>query len=585
MTALLSTGRGRDGAIRARDGFSGAGGSAQALRKVPGLQVGEAINHDRDAIYVHAVNFPEAEHVQTNIQTTCVSRRKPAAFSWDSPACPHWTDAAGRPMWFDKSNQYAIPGLEPQISDTAVRSRALMTEVPLYLEAMWLTGFPVLAGVVENVPQVRKWAEWDPYLNRFHMLGYKTKLIALNSAHVTPVRTKRAPQSRNRAYLAYWLEILGRDPDWDKWLRPTAWCPRCDRKVQAMQVFKDPRKDMGVYGVTNGQYVYRCPDVRCRGQIVEPDVIGAETAIDFDKPITAIGDRARPLEPMTMARIGAGVVKYAKPFLTPAGGTWRDAPTALTEPMPTRTTRESDGLVALPMLIPTEGRPGKTADSVTEPGRAQTCRRETGVAIPPLVITLRGGGSVRGARTPASPMPTLTANGNHVGLAEQPALDLLIPYHGNGSAAPIEQPMGTLTTRDRYGRVRTETGLDVDPQAVAGAVAEIETANERMRALKKEDENRAKKRNGPAIEALKVDSARVAAEMGLDPVLFRMLENDEIHRGMAFDDDFIMPTDVSKRTATRLYGNAVTPPAAEVIASALMEIILGVEFEREPVSS
>lgn len=579
MTALLSTGRGRDDELDAGDGFCGAGGSSLALRKVPGIRVMEGINHDRHAIAAHAHNFPEAEHVQTDIQTTCVTKRKPRAFKWDSPACPHWTDAAGRPRWFDKTNQYVIPGLEPDISETGVRSRALMEEVPLYLEAMFLSGFPVLAGCVENVPQVRKWADWDAYLHRFHMIGYKTKLIALNSAHVIPVRTKRCPQSRNRAYLAYWLAVLGRDPDWDKWLRPRAWCPRCQRIVQAMQVFKDPRVDMGVYGVRNGQYVYRCPNHDCRGQVVEPEVIGAETAIDFTKPIKAIGDRKDPLEPMTMARIGTGVVRFAQPFLAPAGGTWRNQPTPLSEPMPTRTTRESDG-IAVPMLIPTEGRPGKTAAPVTEPGRAQTCRRETAVAIPPIVITMRGGGSVRGARTPDAPMPTLTANGNHVGLAEQPTLDLQVPYNSTGTAKPLSESLGTLTTRDRYGRARAALPLDIDPAAVSAAVADIETTTAKIRALKKADEKRSKKLHTAEIAALKADAARTAAGMGLEPVLFRMLENDEIHKAMAFDDDFVMPTGISKRIATRLYGNAVTPPAAEVIASALVEAVFGIELER-----
>lgn len=580
MTALLSLGRGEE--INARDGFAGAGGSSGGLELVPGLHVTEAINHDTDAIRVHALNFPHAEHVQTDIQTTCVSRRRPAVFSWDSPACPHWTDAAGRPRWFDKTNQYVIPGLEPEISTVGERSRALMSEVPLYLEAMWLTGFPVLAGCVENVPQVRKWADWDAYLHRFHMLGYKTKLIALNSAHVVPVRAKRAPQNRNRAYLGYWLAALGRDPDWDKWLRPKAWCPRCEKTVWAVQVFKDPRVDMGVYGIKNGQYTYRCPAATCRGQVVHPQVLGAEAAIDFAKPIKAIGDRATPLEPMTMARIGAGVVRFAEPFLSPAGGTWRNAPAPVTEPMPARTTRESDG-IAVPMLIPTEGRPGKTAAPVTEPGRAQTCRRETGMAIPPIVITMRGGGSVHGARTLDAPMPTLTANGNHVGLAEQPALDLLVPYYSTGTARPVAEPMGTLSTRDRYGRARAALPLDIDPARVLTAVDDIETTAKQIRALKKSDEKRAAddRQHTAEIAALKEQSARTAAGMGLEPVLFRMLENDEIHKAMAFGDEFVMPADISKRTATRLYGNAVTPPASEVIASALIETIYGIELDRE----
>ena len=580
MTSLLTCGRDRDGDIEAGDGFCGAGGSSQALRKVPGIRVVEGINHSPHAIRVHALNFPDAEHLQTDIQTTCVSKRKPRAFKWDSPACPHWTDAAGRPMWFDKINQYAIPGLEPEISETGIRSRALMTEVPLYLEAMWLTGFPVLAGVVENVPQVRKWAEWDKYLHRFHMLGYKTKLIALNSAHAVPVRTKRCPQSRDRAYLAYWLEALGRDPDWDKWLRPRAWCPRCDRRVWAMQVFKDPRKDMGVYGIKSGQYVYRCPNSDCRGQVVHPEVIGAATALDFTKPITAIGDREAPLAPMTMARIGMGVVKYGEPFLVPAGGTWRTSPTPVSEPMPTRTTRESDGIAVPPIEIAhdTEGR------------SAAWARQHTGTAsvtIPPMLITMRGGGSLNGARKTAAPMPTLTANGNHIGLMQQPTLDLMVPYYGNGNAAPADEPMGTLTTRDRYALSRARNSLEVDPRHIIQSVERIQEITLKTRELKKDDAGRADddKRHTDAIARLGAEAARTAERMGLESVLFRMMKIDESHRGMAFDDDFVMPDDISAEVATRLYGNAVTPPPAEVIVSALSEIIHGIELDRELVTA
>jgi DNA (cytosine-5)-methyltransferase 1 len=57
--------------------------------------------------------------------------------------------------------------------------------------------------------------------------------------------------------MAFWLAELGRDPAWDKWLRPRAYCPGCDRTVDAVQVFKADGVDMGVYGARNGQYVYR----------------------------------------------------------------------------------------------------------------------------------------------------------------------------------------------------------------------------------------------------------------------------------------------------------------------------------------
>lgn len=50
---------------------------------------------------------------------------------------------------------------------------------------------------------------------------------------------------------------------------------------------------------------------------------------------------------------------------------------------------------------------------------------------------------------------------------------------------------------------------------------------------------------------------------------FRMLELDEIKRGMAFPADYIMPG--NKREQVRMAGNAVTPNAARDIIAACVE--------------
>src|SRR5215470_7806989 len=92
----------------------------------------------------------------------------------------------------------------------------------------------------------------------------------------------------------YWGAWLGRDPDWDRWLRPLAWCPACEQQVRAVQWWKRPGADMGRY---RAQYLYRCPHHACRGQVVEPAVLPAAAAIDWALPGTRIGDRAVPLRP------------------------------------------------------------------------------------------------------------------------------------------------------------------------------------------------------------------------------------------------------------------------------------------------
>lgn len=594
LLALLRAPRARrNGGLRAMSWFCGAGGDSQALHAVPHLDLFLVANHWQRAIESHAANFPWVEHYRGDIREAPVERWPVADFFWASPECPQWSNARGKKRDFATSLQLDLFG-ETVPSEEVERSRALMEEVPQYLRGVQARGGLVLAGVVENVVDVRAWDQWDRWLGEIKALGYKTRIIALNSMHADPRTVLRAPQSRDRLYVAYWHRSLGRDPDWDKWLRPPAWCPGCDRQVQALQVFKTPGRDMGRY---RQQYVYRCPSTACRNSVVEPGVLPAAVAIDWQLPGQRIGDRAKPLADKTLARIQAGLEKFARPLMVPAGGTWRNEAAPVTDPMATRTTRENDGLAVPPfitvhrggdgdirtsgihenlstvtasgnhlglavppLLIPVEGRDGKEPASAHDPLRTQTARNETGLAWLPYMVELRGGSS--DARSILDATASVTASGNHLGVAaaQWPAAmvmrnntprgdagqmctpvdepvrtltaaghqslitweHLLVPYYGNGTARTVAEPVGTLSTRDRY--------------------------------------------------------ALVCGDVDIDDVLFRMLEPHEIGRAMSFGDDYVVLG--NKREKVRQYGNAVTPPAAEVIACALVEAITGEEIER-----
>jgi DNA (cytosine-5)-methyltransferase 1 len=99
---------------------------------------------------------------------------------------------------------------------------------------------------------------------------------------------------------------------------------------------------------------------------------------------------------------------------------------------------------------------------------------------------------------------------------------LLVPYYGNGTARTVREPVGTLSTRDRY--------------------------------------------------------ALVQGQVDIEDVRFRMLEPHEIARAMSFADSYVVLG--SKRERVRQYGNAVTPNCAEVIVAALVEAISGEDIER-----
>ena len=580
-------------ALTVMDWFCGAGGSSQGMHSIPGVRMERAANHWERAIESHAANFPTVDHYRGDIREAPVDKWPVTDIFWASPECPQWSNARGKKRDFNASLQGDLfDGFGP--SEEVERSRALMEEVPMYLRGVIERGALVKAGVVENVVDVRAWDQWDRWIGEIKKLGYRTRVIALNSMHANPRTVHQAPQSRDRLYVAYWHETLGRTPDWDKWLRPRAWCPSCDSWVQAVQSFKQPGRDMGRY---RQQYVYRCPRVSCRARVVEPETLPAAVAIDWTIPGQRIGDRAKPLAEKTLARIQAGLDKFARPItleaagntferrpgvrtwpadaplttqtttatkalaydplIVPAGGTWRDTATSVLDPMPTRTTRENDGIAIPPLLIPVEGRDGKEPGSAHDPLRTQTARNETGLAWLPYMVELRGGSS--DARSILDPTASVTASGNHLGLASPPAFlmrnngskgdggehcttaaeplrtlttmghqslvtweHLLVPYYGKGNARPVSEPIGTLMTRDKFALVRG----DVD----------------------------------------------------IDDVLFRMLEPHEIGRAMSFADAYVVLG--NKREKVRQYGNAVTPNCAEVIVCALVEAITGDGIER-----
>lgn len=546
--------------LKAMSWFCGAGGDSQAMDQVPGVEVFFGANHWDRAIESHSANFPRADHFCGDLSSTDGRKRVAslpvADIFWASPECPQWSLARGKKRDYDATMQGDL--FDTPRDEEADRSRALMEEVPLYLRAVIARGGRIRAGVVENVVDVRQWDKWAHWLNSIRELGYETRVIALNSMHAQPARTPAAPQSRDRLYVAYWDTKLGRAPDWSKWLRPLAYCPSCDQWVHAMQVFKTPGADMGRY---RQQYIYRCPHVRCRNTIVEPPAYPAASVIDWSIPAQRIGDRDRPLAEKTMARIRAGMQRYAVPLVVPAGGTWRDAAAPVTDPLPTRTTRENDALaipapflallrsdrartVALSeplativadgsnhaLIVPCEGREGKEAIPASLPLRTQTTRAETGIAFLPFIAELRGGGS--DARPATDPLATVTASGNHHGLVTPDTLPdqvrqaLLWPSYGNGPTRPAGQPVPTMSGHDQFALV--------DPDTLA--------------------------------------------ELDIDDARFRMLDPDEIKLAMAFARDYIVLG--NKRERVRQFGNAVTPPAAEVIVSALVEAITGEQLER-----
>jgi DNA (cytosine-5)-methyltransferase 1 len=582
------------GDITYHDWFCGGGGSSQGAESVPGVFIKAAANHWARAIETHERNFPEAVHKHGDIREMDLTRIPPCMIFWSSPECPYWSQGQGKTQTF--SHQASLfDGDGPLPPEAAERSRALMWDVARYLDAMVTRGQPVLCGVVENVTDVCKWVHFGEWRRSIERLGYKTHLVALNSMHAQSQRTPRAPQSRDRFYLVYWHEKLGRNPDFDKWLRPTAWCPACEQNIKAVQVWRKPGTTMGRY---HQQYDYLCPKVSCQGQRVEPYVLPAIAAIDWGDLGTRIGDRPRPLAPKTMARIMAGAQRHWLPILlAAAGNTYERTPGVRTwpvgRPAPTQMATSQHALACPPLIAPAGGTWNDTAMLATEPFRARTTRENDALVVPPFMVEMRDGNT---GHSVADPMATLTTSGGHHGMACPP---ILLPLRsGRNRSIPVTDPTATIVADGSNHALAIPAPLLMRNNA--GGAEMCTPVGEPMRTLTSAGHQSllipyygtgvARTVGGPmgAVTSLQrfgmasQDWHKVIDERGnliIDPseILFRMLKVPEIHAAMAFGEDYIVLG--NQREQIRQLGNAVTPPVAEVLISALVEVITNTQLE------
>ena len=295
------------------DLFCGAGGSSTGATAA-GARVVMAANHWATAVATHQTNFPDTDHDCADISQTDPRRYPRTDILWASPECTNHSQARARrrataQLDLDLSAGARLGQVLPE--EAADRSRATMWDVPRFAEHH---RYPVI--VVETVVEAARWVLWRGWRHALTLLGYRHRVVYLNSMHAPAVRVPRAPQSRDRLYIVCWRTGMAA-PQLD--LRPRAWCPSCQVEVGAVQAWK--RTDRPVWGRYRVQYLYRCPHLDCRHGVVEPFVDPAASIIDWAVPGRRIADRARPLAEKTQRRVRAGLARWAgRPFVAELRG-------------------------------------------------------------------------------------------------------------------------------------------------------------------------------------------------------------------------------------------------------------------------
>lgn len=447
--------------ITLTDLFCGAGGSSTGAIQIPGVSVRIASNHWDLAVETHNTNHPDADHLCADLSQISPRYFPRTDILWASPECTNHSVARGKKRENDQPDLFGdvLP------DESAERSRATMWDVPRFAEHHLYD-----AVIVENVVDAFHWVPFKAWLMAMDSLGYDHHIVMLNSMHAHTFGVG-APQSRDRMYVVFWRKG-NRRPDLGRITRPDAMCPDCG-PVRAVQSFK---KHDGRWGRYRAQYVYRCPNVSCRNQIVEPLFRPAAEIIDWTLAGQRIGDRAKPLAPKTMGRIQAGMDRY-----------WA------------------------PLLVPVEGREGKQAQPVDAPSRTMTTRNETGVAVP-MVTVLRGQSK---NHLSTDPLSAVSAGGIHHGVVSPPAF--IAELRGGGSThRPVTDPLCTVTASGNHHGLITPSGGTWRDRATSTAEP-IPTRTTR-----------------------ETDGVAMGPSLDIADVRFRMLEPREIVAAMDFPGEYVV---------------------------------------------
>jgi DNA (cytosine-5)-methyltransferase 1 len=586
--------------ITVTDQFCGAGGSSIGAAKA-GLRIRMAMNHWDLAIETHNTNFPDTDHDCTDISASDPRRYPSTDILITSPECTTHSPAGGNRRSKPQRDLFT-----PTIEDPAVaRSRATMWDVCRFAEFHQYRRI-----IVENVIEAHsQWPLFSTWLQAMHVLGYRHKLLSLNSMFCWPT-----PQSRDRLYIHFWKKG-DKAPDLD--IRPKAPCPRCERVVEARQTWKQGalKRAAGAdpVGKYRFQYVYTCPDCRT---IVTPFYYAALNAIDFSIPAQRIGDRpvGKQLKDRTLERIRYGLEKYGRRQLVirtnmTSGLDCRVR--GLEQPHFAQTASWLDGLFT-PHLVALANGGGDDRRSVglDESMRTVHAGGNNHALVSPFVVNIQG--ATNRARGLDDVLPTQVAECGHDWLVQPGSPGFVFNVAGRDSSAPFDRPMPTQETREKFAvalvdpafisvlRTHNRPGALDDPLATictggghhlivqgAAQIALRDASAMRVEGLNRELSTQAGAPqhaivgNAPFITSYYGNAQASGSDEAIDTVTvrdrhavvqpqhelrvedcyFRMLQPHEIGKAMAFESDYRVLG--NKRDRVKQYGNAVTPPAME----------------------
>lgn len=551
------------------DNFAGGGGASTGIAMGLGREVDVAINHDGEALAMHAANHPTAAHYTEDVFAVhpgFVTRQLPIGLAWFSPDCKHFSKAKGSKPVEKKIRGLAWVTLKwatfqmPRIimlenveefqdwGPLGGDNKPIKAEKGRTFKAFVLaltTGIPAGHSDLQEIYDV---LGHDFPIERLHAgLGYKVEWRVLRACdYGTPTIRKRLfVVARRDGLPIVWPAPTHGDPKTEAVkagkLLPWKTAAECiDWSIPCPSIFerKRPLKDatlrriakgimkfvvnsadpfiVSYYGEKGGEFRGNGLDVPLRTQPTENRfaIVMPTIAPVMTEHANASSPRCMPAdEPLRTicAQVKGGHHALVSAFLAKhyTGVVGSDAGV----PIGTVTSVDHHSLVTA-QLVGCGGRAGQSRPrDAGEPAATITSKADTAIVASHLV-KLRNNQFGQDAREPA---PTLTAGGGHIGEVRA----FLVKYYSEGGQwQDLRDPMHTVPTKDRLGLVT----------------------------IKGED--------------------YAIVDIGM-----RMLTPRELARAQGFPDDYILDPIVngkplSKSAQVRMIGNSVCAPLAAALVKA-----------------
>ncbi|KVQ85539.1 DNA methyltransferase [Burkholderia multivorans] len=573
------------------DNFAGGGGASTGLERAFGRPVDIAINHDPEALAMHAANHPHTAHYCESVfdvDPVEITGNRPVGLVWLSPDCKHFSKAKG-----GKPVSKKIRGLA-------------------WVALRWCLKTSPRAFMLENVEEFMTWADvieispgkWIP-----DPAKKGETFDAFIGMLTTGVR-------RDHPALAEACEVLGiplDGPDADRLAAGLGY--NVEYRVLRACDYGSPtiRKRLFVVGRRDHlPIVWPAPthgdpkSAAVRAGTLLPWRTAAD-CIDWSIPCPSIFERERPLKDATLRRIARGIMKFvvnsADPFivrtahgdLSPTGvRRWGVGEHAGDAALPT-ITGSNDFAVVVPHVTKFRANSvGSAADAplhtVTAGGdcaRPAGAAHAMGVVAATLVQTGCGERPGQAPRAPGldKPLGTIVAGG-----AKHAAVTAFLAKHYGGHESPgaaLGTPTSTITTQDHHALVTSNLvklrGTSRDGQRTDEPLHTISaggTHHAEVRAFlikyygneKDGVEPREPLHTVPTHDRFGLVTIH-GEDYAIVDIGMRMLTPRELARAQGFPDSYVLDPVVngkplSKSAQVRMIGNSVCPDVATALIRA-----------------